>query len=553
MYDHAPKRRVLGGRAIPSAVLALLAFGSAGRAAELDLNELFHGSIPASPFIGVVYGYADAMLEHGRDTYGPQKTGLLLSALDRQTLAPLKTRPPAPAGVSAESRPGPRGKPLVGANPQMDQNLLRLLYFLKGLSGKESYPQAADAELKWLLNGAQSPTTGLLPWGRHMSWNVMTDEVAAGGEGSIHEFSRPWMLWERCFELAPQQSKRFALGLWEHHVADRKTGAIRSRADFDRRGSRPATDSPRHAGFFIRTWAEAFAHTQDKTFLEAIDVVLTRYQRKRRCPSACDWLSMAIDCDGAARKVPQPLRTRLTAFAAGEDARFCRLPHDLGRKKGFVKSLEPAGAAPEVSSRQSEDLLPSPRLRGEGPQSENLLPSPRLRGEGPQSENLLPSPRLRGEGPGVRGLGISSYTSLWDPTRGRQTTAAVGVMCTSRYQNTGRVGFRELIVAAADAYLDSLPGEQIDAWPLSFGQAITLELAAFRITAREEYHARAFKLGEIAVEKFFGDGPLPRASLKSDHYESTTGADTLALSLAELHLSTLTITVVRTPANTIDR
>ena len=122
----------------------------------------------------------------------------------------------------------------------------------------------------------------------------------------------------------------------------------------------------------------------------------------------------------------------------------------------------------------------------------------------------------------------------------RMSTAAVDVMCTSRYQNTGRVGFRELIVAAADAYLDSLPGEEIDAWPLGFGQAITLELAAFRITARRKYHARAFKLGEIAVEKFFGESPLPRASLNSDHYESTTGADTLAL--AELHLSTMSIT-----------
>ena len=108
-------------------------------------------------------------------------------------------------------------------------------------------------------------------------------------------------------------------------------------------------------------------------------------------------------------------------------------------------------------------------------------------------------------------------------------------------------------MAAADAYLNSLPDDEIDAWPLSFGQAITLELAAFRITARGKYHARAFKLGEMAVEKFFGDSPLPRASLKTDHYESTTGADTLALALAELHLSTLTITVVRTPANTIDR
>ena len=80
-----------------------------------------------------------------------------------------------------------------------------------------------------------------------------------------------------------------------------------------------------------------------------------------------------------------------------------------------------------------------------------------------------------------------------------------------------------------------------------------MSIRAFRITARPKYHTRAFTLGEIAVEKFFDDSPLPRASLKTDHYESTTGADTLVLAMAELHLSTRTITAVRTPANTIDR
>ncbi len=494
---------ILSGFAVLLLVLASLRFAPAGHGADLDLHKLFHESIPDSPFIGVVYGYADAMLEHGRDTYGPKKTGMLLSALDRKTLLPLDTRPPPPAGVSSASRPGAVAKPLVGANAQMDQNLLRLLYFLKGLSGEDRYPQAADAELKWLLTGAQSPNSSLLPWGEHLSWDVMTDMVASGTERSRHEFSRPWMLWDRCFELAPQQSKRFAMGLWNHHVVDQKTGGVRPSVDFDANGSQPAEDCPRHAGYFIRTWAEAFAHTGDEVFLSAIETVLSVYEKKQRrpaqpaghssgSPNVCDALSLAIDCDGAARKVPEPLRTRLTAFAACEDARFCALPHELREKHGFVKSRD--ATASHVT-----------------------------------------------------------YTSLWDPMLGKHTTAAVGVMCRSRYENTGRIGYRKLTVAAADAYLDSLPGDDIDAWPLSFGQAITVELAAWRITARKKYFARASELGEIAIEKYFGDSPLPRASLKTDHYESTTGADTLALALAELHLSTRTITVVRTPPNTIDR
>ena len=78
-------------------------------------------------------------------------------------------------------------------------------------------------------------------------------------------------------------------------------------------------------------------------------------------------------------------------------------------------------------------------------------------------------------------------------------------------------------------------------------------LAAFRITAQERYQRRAFRLGELAIERFFGGSPLPRASLRSAHYEATTGADTLVLALTELHLATRQITAVRAPASTVDR
>ena len=79
---------------------------------------------------------------------------------------------------------------------------------------------------------------------------------------------------------------------------------------------------------------------------------------------------------------------------------------------------------------------------------------------------------------------------------------------------------------------------------MTLGHAINIELAAFRYTARAEYHSRAVELAAFAAEQFFADSPLPRASRKTDHYESSTGADTLALALAELHLITRHITAV---------
>ena len=89
--------------------LALAAFGTAlNTPAALPPKA----PVPPSPFLAVVYRYADTMLARGRDTYGPDSTGLFLSALDRVTLAPLTRRPPGPAGLSEAFRVGAPAGPL---------------------------------------------------------------------------------------------------------------------------------------------------------------------------------------------------------------------------------------------------------------------------------------------------------------------------------------------------------------------------------------------------------------------------------------------------------
>ncbi len=467
--------------------------------------------VPPSPFLNVVYRYADCMLQHGRDTYGPQKTGLFLSALDRSTLKPLASRPVPPSGVREGDRVSVAPAPLVGANPHHDENFLRLLYTLSALSGKQEYRDAADTELKWFLQNARSAVTDLLPWGEHVSWNVMTDQPSPGrGDNAslaVHEFARPWMLWDRSFELAPEASHRFALGLWEHQIADHKTGAFDRHAGFREHLPADGKDFPRHAGFYIRTWAVAYSRTKDATMLTAVETLLKRFEEKRHPGTGliehesgqpiavpASSLSLAIDCDAAARFVPEPLASRLRAFAMREDEVFWQVPHDLAGHAGFVTAVD----------------------------------------------------RATGKAPG-------GYTLLWEARYGSYTTAQVAMMCVARYENTGKVGYRDLVVQAANAYLQSMPADDVDIWPMTFGHAISLQLAAWRYTARAAYLDFARKLGTLAVEKFWEDNPLPRASFKTQHYESITGADTLALALVELHLNILHITAVRCPSNTIDR
>src|SRR5439155_3098960 len=101
-------------------------------------TEVPKAPVPSSPFIRVVYGFADAILKNGRDSSGSQ-------------------------------------------NPHHDENLLRLLSTLTDLSSKPTYRAAADAELKGFVDNS---------------------------EPSKSAFFRPWMLWDRCFELSPAASKQ---------------------------------------------------------------------------------------------------------------------------------------------------------------------------------------------------------------------------------------------------------------------------------------------------------------------------------------------------------
>ncbi|MHC4798321.1 MAG: hypothetical protein ACYTF1_16940, partial [Planctomycetota bacterium] len=84
------------------------------------------GCAKDTTYLDVVQLYADTMIEQVRDTYGSQKSGLMLSAYDRIKMAPLTTRPAPPGGVRRGDRSGLPWSPLVGANPQLDQNLLRV-------------------------------------------------------------------------------------------------------------------------------------------------------------------------------------------------------------------------------------------------------------------------------------------------------------------------------------------------------------------------------------------------------------------------------------------
>jgi hypothetical protein len=439
-------------------------------------------AVPTNNFLAVVQRYADTMIERGRDTYGPQKSGLLLSALDRMTLAPLKVRPAPPGGIRRGDRPGRPWVEMNGANPMLDQNLLRVFYTLSEITGEPGYAKVADEELTWFFNNTMSAKTGLLPWGEHLSWDVIHDIPISGGEEMMHEYARPWMLWDRCFALAPEASAKFALGVWEHQIANHNTGGYDRHAPYLDHGPVDGKDFARHGAFYIGTWCYAWKYTKDETFLRAIETILARFERKRVQKDGSLAATLGpLDLEIAAAMVPDPLATRLREFAAKEDELI-------------------------LSEMQKQ-------LRG--------------------GTNIYTPPK-------------------WQNGYSAGTLASSAMFCLGRYEQTRKAAYRDALVSIADQYLGSRPEEDVDAWPQSFAHVISTQVGAHHLTHKTIYLNEARELAQLAVDVFWQDNPLPRASEQTGHYETITGADSLALALLEVHAAAHGLTN-RIPSNTIDR
>jgi hypothetical protein len=140
----------------------------------------------------------------------------------------------------------------------------------------------------------------------------------------------------------------------------------------------------------------------------------------------------------------------------------------------------------------------------------------------------------------------------WQSGYSASTLANEAMFCLARYEQTHQPAYRDLLITIAEQYAGSQPEEDVDAWPMSFAHAISTEVAAYRYTQRPVFLEQARRFAHMAIELFWQDAPLPRASLKTGHYETITGADSLALALLEVHAITHRLTNA-IPSNTIDR
>jgi hypothetical protein len=475
-------------------LVAGLIFMSCSMAGDENRSEIY---------LQTVIAYSDAMIDYGRDFYGEVHSPLFAVTLDRETLS-------IPEGHSLENIQnlsfedwGIRNhdRILNGANTMRHQNLYQTLYALTEITGDSVYANQADDALTWFFQHAQSESTGLVAWGDHAGWNFYENRPAGI---DIHEFSRPWILWQRTFDLVPRQAERFAYGLWNHQIGNQETGAFSRHAKLSEHGPDTGWDFPRHSGFFINTWTEAYYRTEDSTFIQAIETLLDFHDRHASeetgaIPAEVDnprsnnlmlWpqsnLSLAIDLWRSAESgyLPDELAQRMQDIAQKIDQVYHQLPHEVGDNGGFVQRSH-------VHTLEAVTLL---------------------------DEHGNP------------------YTDLWGGAYGHRATVKVANKCLLRYRQTGSEDYRQLVLDGASQYLDSEPESEQVVYPGTMGDAIFLMAGAYELSGDTRFLDRADYFGQLSLSMFFDDdSPLPRATSRHDHYEANINRpDTLVMAL--LHL-----------------
>ena len=455
--------------------------------------------LSAADYLAIVRSFADTMISDGRDRYGAVRSPLFAAALDRHRLALLDEIPQELVGI----RDGDRS--LTGANPMHDQNFYQVLYALSDITGEAHYGEAADSALGWFFDNCQSPATGLMAWGEHLSWNFRTEQVESPrADQDYHELYRPWVLMGRTFGSNSRPMIKLSRGLWEHQIHDQETGAFSRHASYSRHGPMKGMDFPRHAGFYIDFWMAAYEASQDPEYLVAVERIVDRMEGRRNAktgalPSATDrpdhltprsTLSLAIDLWRNADKAPAALAEKMRRCARKTDEVFLRLKQDLGPYgKGFFK-------AAFASTLEPGDF----RMIGAKDPKASWYP----------------------------------YSRTWVTGYGMATDAEIAMLCLLRYEQVKVEGYKTLAIAAADRYMRREPNRSEILYPGAFAESIGLLRRVHELTGEERYLERADELGETAVDLFFQGSSLPRASSKHDHYEAITRADSLAMELLEL-------------------
>jgi len=213
----------------------------------------------------------EALIDHGTDVYGPERSPLLMAVIDVGARRSPEKPDLCDSLVRLEERLHRRAE--RGSNLWYDQATLRVMRRLSELTGNPRYANAADAYIDYFwkrckkeADPSKTYLTGMPAWGSHVYWNCYEDRPDGDLDGAgPHEIL-----------VYPEAVRRAIDGIWKWHVVDKETG-MHNRHDDARRG----LDFAFSGGTFIHAFAFMFHATGEKHYLDKAKTVANWHWRNR--------------------------------------------------------------------------------------------------------------------------------------------------------------------------------------------------------------------------------------------------------------------------------
>jgi hypothetical protein len=468
-------------------------------------------------YLEIARKFIQTMMEKGTDHYGPVHSPLFAAMLDLNTLSlPVLNPPPEfftyvnygqissigfglpnpPVGI----RPGDRAP--FGNNIEHDVVLLQAMYALSDLTGDKRYAAHADAYLNFWLTHCLSPVTGLPASGEHMSWDFVRERA----HGNVHEVDLRFPFHDRLYAIDPNLALRIADGLWMYKMFNKKVADYSRHSGWDSFHADPNAAYPRHAGFYIWTYANAYVQSRDPKFANRIEVLIESRTGKRPYPES---LLVQLGSFEIEHSTSPSLRIQL--WDAAE-----LVPHRKVAWRKVTRELDEAALREPVQERPKRKAFP-----GDGPVP-GLL----------RFGRVLANPMGHVVG--------TTLSPLWAQDYGSDGVSGDALADFTRYKQTADERFLRRAERIADKYLkEGFPQKTEDLWPRASGQTISLLLSLARESGiprakGQRYNAFAREVADRSIPIFLKNG-LFRADGACDHYEAITGAGDLVYALLQLY------------------
>jgi len=211
---------------------------------------------------------ADVLIADGRDVYGPRHTPLFAGQLNPRTRR-------IPACTADDPGLLADGRETAGCGPTcqnllFDLGLLDVLWQLTAATGDPKYQSAGQEYLRYLLGNCRHPVSGMIPWGEHVGYDLVRDEIRRGDYKGWHEVKAVVIPWDRLWAANPEAVRREIGVSFRNHICDEETFAFNRHADM---GGRPNTGSSPcsladSGGEYLYGWAWLGVKTGDARYIE---------------------------------------------------------------------------------------------------------------------------------------------------------------------------------------------------------------------------------------------------------------------------------------------